>query len=288
MNNIRLFANCKCELSESPMYNKYDKRLYWRGFNGEIYRKFINDFPDDFECFKLNIGKIGSMVFTNSKTILLFGENGKIWKWIPYEKPKLYKDFKTNLFNDVITDKNGRVLCGVLGENYFEINKRGKHGSLWKWEKEDFICLDSEIGATPNGIRFSSDFKKLYLAVTDDDCIYEYSYELNSGKISNKKIFSKGCCPDGITVDSAGNLWVTDCRKGGPLICYNSDGKITNKLYFDTYRIISVAFGGENNDLMFVTTGCKNEIADGKNGGVFVVENAGIGMEEYVLRESDL
>ena len=39
MQKIKLFANCKCELFESPMYNKREKMLYWRGFHGEIYRK---------------------------------------------------------------------------------------------------------------------------------------------------------------------------------------------------------------------------------------------------------
>lgn len=80
---IKLFANCKCELSESPMYNKRDKMLYWRGFRGEIYRKYIDDDVDKFECFPLNVGNIGSMVFTNMEDILLFGEKGIVWKWKP-------------------------------------------------------------------------------------------------------------------------------------------------------------------------------------------------------------
>ena len=131
--------------------------------------------------------------------------------------------------------------------------------------------------------RFSPDHKKLHFAVTDENCIYEYDFNTNTGELSNKKIFAKGCCPDGITVDSKGNLWVANCCPSEPLLCYSKNGEIIDKIYFDTYRIISVAFGGENNDLLFVTTACQNEQSDGKNGGVFVVEKVGTGAQEYIF-----
>lgn len=279
---IKLFADCKCELGESPMYNKKEKMLYWHGFHGEIYRKPINDDPNDFECFQLSIGRIGSMVFTDSEYMLLFGEKGTVWKWKANTKPILYKNFKKSLFNDVITDKKGRVYCGMLADNYFDSETRGKYGYLMILENGELKTVD-EVGTTPNGIRFSPELDKLYFAVTDEDRIYEYKYNVNTGELLDKKVFAENCSPDGITIDSKGNLWVTDCRPGGPLICYNPNGEIIEKLYFDTHRVISVAFGGENNDLMFVTTACKHEVADGKDGGVFVVEDAGIGAEEYLF-----
>lgn len=280
---IRLFADCKCALSESPIWNKRDKKLYWRGFHGEIYRKPVSDNTDDFECFQLAIGNIGSIVFTDGDSILLFGDAGKIWRWKPGEDAVLYKDFEKALFNDVITDAKGRVYCGMLAEHYFDIHKRGKHGSLWMLENGNLTCLEKTEGTTPNGIRFSPDMKKMYFAVTDEDCIYVYDYDAATGKIANKKVFATGCHPDGITVDSKGNLWVANCRPGKPLVCYDENGKKTDEIYIDTYRVISVAFGGENNDMMFVATACEKEMADGKNGGVFLIENVGVGSKEYTL-----
>jgi len=106
---IKLFADCKCELSESPIWNKKEKMLYWRGFHGEIYRKSVNGNALDFECFQLQIGNIGSIVFTNSDYLLLFGEWGKVWKWKPGFEPEFYMQFGNSLFNDVIVDKKGRV-----------------------------------------------------------------------------------------------------------------------------------------------------------------------------------
>ena len=34
---LRLFADCRCELSESPMWHKNQGCLYWRGFHGSLW-----------------------------------------------------------------------------------------------------------------------------------------------------------------------------------------------------------------------------------------------------------
>ena len=284
-NNIKLFADCRCELSESPMWNKKDKFLYWHGFRGELYRKKINDDVNDFECFRLNIGRIGSMVFTDNDYMLLFADGGKIWKWKPYSEPVLYKDYKKTLFNDVITDPKGRIYCGMLAENYFEPDKRAKYGSFWLLDnKANLVCLEDETGNTPNGIRFSPELDKLYFGVTDHDCVYVYDYDKETGNLRNKKVFASGCSPDGIATDVEGNLWVTNCRPGGPLLCYNPQGVIINEIYFPVYRIISVAFGGDDKSVMFVTTAGEHSPVGEHDGGVFMVEDMAVGAEEFTLK----
>lgn len=282
--NIKLFADCHCELSESPMWNKKENLLYWRGFHGELYRKKINNDVNDFECFQLNIGNIGSMVFTDSDYMLLFADGGKIWRWKPYSEPVLHKDFKKTLFNDVIVDPQGRIYCGMLAEHFFEPDKIGKYGSLWLLYNNDFICLEDKTGNTPNGIRFSPQLDKLYFGVTDHDCVYVYDYDKTTGKLSNKKVFASGCFPDGIAMDINGNLWVTDCRQGGPLLCYNPQGEVIDEIYFPVYRIISVAFGGKDNSTMFVTTSGGNSPKGNHDGGVFMIENIATGAEEFILK----
>lgn len=283
--HIKIFADCRCTISESPMWNKKENMLYWRGFDGEMYRKPLNDNVNNFERFQLNIGKIGSMVFTDKDYILLFAEGAKIWKWKPYESPVLCKDYNKSLFNDVICDPKGRIYCGMLADNYFNPEKRGKYGSFWLLSNAgELTCIENSIGITPNGIRFSPGLDKLYFAVTDDDCIYEYDYDVESGIISNKKIFAGGCYPDGMAVDTEGNIWVANCKPGKPVMCYNHKGVLIDEIYFPVYRVISVAFGGTDGKTLFVTTGADGNKVGDYDGSVFSVATKAKGDKEYIFK----
>lgn len=108
--------------------------------------------------------------------------------------------------------------------------------------------------------------------------------ELSESPMWNKKVFASGCFPDGIAMDINGNLWVTDCRQGRPLLCYNPQGEVIDEIYFPVYRIISVAFGGEDNSTMFVTTSGGNSPKGNYDGGVFMIENIATGAEEFILK----
>lgn len=285
---FRLFADCHRELLESPMWNKKQQMLYWRGMDGEIYRKKYNDDPNDYEVFELGIGLIGSMAFTEGDEMLLFGEAGKVWRWTPGGEPTLYRDFGGNLFNDCIVDPRGRIYCGMLANDYFT-DHRGEHGSLWRWDPDgSFRCIFDDLSTTPNGIRFSPDFKKFYFALTDDWTIYEFDYDIETGALSNKRPFATDCLPDGITVDKAGRVWNAFCHRLAPLQVYDKTGKLEAEYSLPVGRLISVAIGGPENKSVFVTTGIKEELVGEHDGGVFVMETDAEGCDEFCLDSTKL
>ena len=137
-NNIKLFADCRCELSESPMWNKKDKFLYWHGFRGELYRKKINDDVNDFECFRLNIGRIGSMVFTDNDYMLLFADDVKIWKWKPCE-----------IINEIYFPVY-RIISVAFGgddKSVMFVTTAGEHSPVGKHDGGVFMVEDMAVGA---------------------------------------------------------------------------------------------------------------------------------------------
>ncbi len=279
---IEIFADCLCGLSESPVWDAQKKVLYWRGSDGEIYRKALASSVRDYEKFELAIGHIGSIVLTDTEYLLLFCDHGKIWKWKPYETPILYKDYRLSLFNDVLCDGHGRIYCGMLAENYFDAKKRGKHGALLLFDKNGLIRLDNTLSPTPNGIRISPSEDKLYFAVTDDGCVYAYDYDAETGALSNRKIFAENCCPDGIAMDEAGNLWVANCDpSNSSLDCYAPDGRLLERLRLPVRRIISVAFGGDDGKMLFITTANENQPRSKHDGGVFFLRTDIRGAREY-------
>lgn len=281
----QIYANSKCfKLAESPMWHARQQALYWRGYHGEIYRKTTPDDPNDFECFQLDIGKIGSMVFTPTDELLLFAEGARVWRWVPYGAPVLLYDFKGDVFNDVLCDSRARIFCGMLAPNFFDRERRGKHGSFWRLDPNgEMTCLDREISPTPNGIRLSPKEDKLYFAVTDENTVYQYDYDVETGALGGKTVFVNDCRPDGMAIDAVGNLWVADCRPDGGIICYDPRGTVIRRVHVPANRTMSVAFGGADGKTVFVTTGCAATGQAGYDGGVFSFRTDTPGAAEYLF-----
>ena len=269
MYDFRLFADCQPRLSESPVWCDRDQMLYWRGLDGEIFRKGMDTGVSDYEVFHPGLGNIGSIMVIDDG-FLLFGDGGRIWNWAPDRTPQLVHDFGLSTFNDCISDPFGRIYCGVLTENYFDEARRGRYGSFWCLHPDGrMVCIDDRTGNTPNGIRLSPGLDTLYFAVTDHNCVYAYDYDPATGDLSNRRILLDDCCPDGIDVDGHGNIWITDCRCGGPLLCVSPSGVILETYTFPVRRITSVAFGGPDRRTLFVTTAHENQPVGLHDGGLW-------------------
>ncbi len=277
----KVFAKCSPRLSEAPVHFRKDNMLYWRGLDGEIFRKGYNSDIDNYEVFNIGIGNIGC-ILEQEDWLLLFGDDGGVYKWIPNEKAVLLKQYPVGLFNDCFADCKGRIYCGVLADNYFDLEKRGEVSLLVRIDTNAELTVVEKIHkTTPNGIAFSPENDKMYFSVTDENSVFVYDYDADSGELCNKRVFAEDCCPDGIAVDSNGNVWVTDCRVGGPLICYSPDGEVIEKYYFPVRRITSVGFGGRNMDVLFITTAHEGEPIVEFDGGVFMLENIAVAKPKY-------
>lgn len=282
----KVFASCVPRLSESPIHFKKDNMLYWRGLDGEIFRKRYDSGVDDYDIFPLGIGNIGC-ILEQEDWLLLFGDNGGVYKWIPGEDAVLLRRYPLGLFNDCFTDCKGRVYGGVLADNYFDPEKRGSECHLVRIDLDGKLTVLEKLAfTTPNGIAFSPENDKMYFAVTDANSVFVYDYDADSGEICNKRTFAFNCCPDGITVDKSNNVWVTDCRVGGPLICFAPDGKVVAKYDFPVRRITSVGFGKEGMDTLFVTTAHEGSPVGEYDGGVFMLEGIAHASQRYSCKIS--
>jgi gluconolactonase len=108
----------------------------------------------------------------------------------------------------------------------------------------------------PNGLAFSPDESKLYVAETGDqrkDAPKQFIRVFNvgaSGALSSGRIFAKvapGYC-DGMTVDEDGNIW-SSAADG--VHCLSPEGHLLGKL-FVPYRVSNLKFGGLTRNRLFI------------------------------------
>lgn len=105
--------------------------------------------------------------------------------------------------------------------------KRGKSGSVQPFQKEAIYRIDAQSGAVekvaeepfkPNGLCFSPDYKKLYVADTGNSHYPEakniiWGYDIDGKKLKNARKYAdmdlngKSGFADGIRCDEDGNVW---------------------------------------------------------------------------------
>jgi gluconolactonase len=145
----------------------------------------------------------------NSPNDLIFANSGDLYFTDPpYGLPKQWDD-------------EGRELdfCGV-----YRLAKDGK------------LTLLTDEMTRPNGIGFSPDQKTLYVAQSDPKAAIWKKFPVKEdGTLGKGEVFfdstawvgkQKGL-PDGLAVDSSGNVWATG---PGGVICFSPEGKVLGKL----------------------------------------------------------
>ena len=75
-------------------------------------------------------------------------------------------------------------------------------------------------------------------------------------KILFKKFNSKEGSPDGMTLDKDKNLWVAHFH-GACISVFNKKAELLTRINFPAKNITNCAFGGKNNNELFVTTAKK-------------------------------
>ena len=104
----------------------------------------------------------------------------------------------------------------------------------------------------PNGIAFSHDEKKLYIADTGEGIKHLYVYELDGqDKLNNQKLVYdfKPFFSDGFRSDKDGNIW-TSAGKG--IKCFNPKGEIIGQLLVPEL-VSNIEFGGKEGNILYVT-----------------------------------
>ncbi len=246
----------RCTLGEGTLWVKEHNSIYFV----DIKKKKI--FSLNIKNKKKNIFKVNKEVgfIAHIKNhIFILGLQGelrvqnlkskKVLKSIPIE-PKI----KLNRINDGKTDPAGNLWFGTMDN----LERNVEKGSLYKLDKNLKLTKVDKNYRITNGPAFIDEYNFYH---TDSRKKTIYKIKINKkNKIITKKIFKKLSpeegVPDGMTLDKNKNLWVAHFR-GACISVFNSKSKLIHRIHFPAKNITNCAFGGKNNQELYVSTATK-------------------------------
>ncbi|WP_051236564.1 SMP-30/gluconolactonase/LRE family protein [Ottowia thiooxydans] len=159
---------------------------------------------------------------------------------------------RLNRPNDVICARDGTLYFTDPGQRV-PMEARDLDAAVWRIRPEGSVELVAYC-EYPNGLAFSPDERRLYVANTRFQQ-YIHAIDLDaSGAVVGRRIFadmsggSSAGVPDGIKVDIAGNVY---CTGAGGIWVFAPDGTHLATLGF-AKPAVNMAFGGEDMKTMFV------------------------------------
>lgn len=251
---LKLIVDAKATLGEGAIWDHINQKLLWV----DIEQGHLHIFDPDQEVdqlIKLN-QKVGTVV-PKSEGVLVALQDGiheiELENNRMVKKVGIEEDLYHNRFNDGKCDPAGRLWVGSM-----DLNEKVGSGALYRVD-HDFSVHKMIDGVTvSNGIIWSIDQKHMYYIDTPTQKVVAYDFAVETGEIGNPKtiieIPDELGSPDGCTLDDEGKLWIA--MWGGYAVTRwdPATGKLLEKLEVQAPNVTSLAFGGKNLDIMFITT----------------------------------
>ncbi|XP_026736805.1 regucalcin-like [Trichoplusia ni] len=253
-------------LGEGPHWHSEDNALYFISGDDSI-NKFE---PDTGKHVKAKLETLASFILPveGKKNHFLITQGRKVVEieWSAGEgSPKILRTITEvdhenpkHMFNDGKADPLGRLFAGTLHSEA----KPGSAipGSLYRIDPDGTTTkLETGIQCS-NGMCWDLKEKAFYYIDSFSNAIRRYDYDVATGNISNLTIaFSlteNGLtgCPDGMTIDTDGNLWVAVFWGSNVLKIDPRKKKLLETIEIPVPQVTSVTFGGHNLDILYVTT----------------------------------
>lgn len=257
MTSITLVHRAPDRLGEGPQWNVAQQCLYWVDAFAPAIRR-LDPADGTVRSFALQ-DDIGSFVFCADGSLIGATRAG-------FQHIHLRDDGGTDctviadplardrrlLLNDGKCDRRGRYWCASLHSDFI-----GRQGELFRLGTEMVVTRMDGDFIVGNGIAFSPDDSRMYLADSRDETVWVYDFDLVRGDLSGKRRFFSSADiegrVDGATCDTEGNYWCALVH-GAAVACISPAGRMIERIAVPARHPTMVTFGGPKLDQMYVTT----------------------------------
>lgn len=287
--NAISIVSCKNFCGEAPIWIEESKQLFWvdTGRN---------------ECHKLDCRSGSSAIIKMDGLPQALGKREK-GGWIcPMENRvvllnndfQIEKDLGTPLpsdspllIGDGTSGPDGRFYFGV----YHPENLTSTEGAVYRVNHDLSFELVITGMALPNGMAFNKEGNKYYLTEMFGNCIWSFDFNKDTGKFSNKTLFTsipeKDGYPDGLIMDKEGGVWSAHWQ-GFRVTRYNSDSSIDRIINVPVPTATCMTFAEKG--ALYITTATKgNSDEQAKEypeaGNLFTVQTEFTALSERSFKE---
>nr|XP_045619718.1 regucalcin-like isoform X1 [Procambarus clarkii] len=169
------------------------------------------------------------------------------------------QDLPDNRFNDGKCDTLGRLFAGTMST----AEDPDHMGNLYRLDTDRTITKVVEKQVTlSNGLAWTEDNSTMYYNDTLEYKVNAFDFDLSTGALSGRRVvfdFQEAglspAQPDGMTIDTDGNIWVPGYGVGTVFNIDPSNGDILRVVNIPSLDTTSVSWGGPDLDQLFVTCG---------------------------------
>lgn len=243
-------------LGEGPLWSVEDQSLYWVDILDRRLHRYTPE-SDERHTWKFDEeissvaerAEVDGLILTTRHGFAFFDPDTEKLEHVIEPETHL----ASNRFNDGKCDVRGRYWAGSV-----EFGCREPVGSLYRLTP-DLHCekMDTEYAVT-NGPTWSSDWKTMYFNDSHLGHVYAFDFDVDTGTISNKRLFVKfepeDGSPDGMTTDAEGCLWIAHWGPGKVTRRDPQDGKVMQTLQVPCNHVSSCTFGGPDLKTLYITS----------------------------------
>jgi sugar lactone lactonase YvrE len=247
--------DAKVRLGEGSFWNTQQNNLWWVDIEGKAFHIFD---PSSGKDRKIEVGaRIGTVVSDLEGNAIVALQNGIHKLDLETEELEFITnplEHKENLrFNDGKCDPSGRFWVGSM-----DLDEEESIASLYRMDHDGSVKEMLKEVTISNGIVWTADRKTMYYIDTPTLKVKAFDYDDATGNITNSRtavdIPEEAGNPDGMSIDTEGNLWIAHWG-GFCVACWNPEtGKLIQKVEVPAPQVTSCAFGGKDFDILYITT----------------------------------
>jgi len=242
----------RAKLGEGPVWDVAESRLVWVDIPN---REILTTDPSSGQTASVSTpSEVGAVALTDSggyvaalEDGLYIGDGAVQWQLVaPIEATDV-----TTRMNDGKCDPGGAYVGGTIAQ----ASQRGK-ASLYRIDHTGATEVLLRGISISNGLDWTHDGNTMYYIDTPTRTVMAYSYDPSTAlgqPTPAVEIPTEQGLPDGMTLDSAGCLWV-GLWGGHAVHRYTPEGRLDTIIDLPVTNVTSCVFGGHGLDTLFITT----------------------------------